>query len=192
MTKFKSIAIGTLLVCGLWQLSSAGYIYAKAILAQHLIANAWAETLKGYPDGKNAIKPWHWADTWPVARLSSARHDIDLFILQGSSGRTLAFGPGHMSNTPLPGSDGNSVIGGHRDTHFSFLEHVQIGDTFTIQTADNRLVKYRVFEQAIVDKNDVEPVLRQDHDLLTLVTCFPFDAYVAGGPLRFVIKAARV
>lgn len=192
MVKFRQLAMTSLLVCGLWQLGSGSYIYAKALLAQHLITDAWAQTLNGYNKGSKQVKPWKWADTWPVARLTSDDHDIDLMVLQGSSGRTLAFGPGHMSNTPLPGALGNSVIGGHRDTHFSFLQHVEIGDTFTIQTPDNRLVHYRVYQQAIVDKHDVEPVLRQDSNMLTLVTCFPFNTLVVGGPLRFVVMAKQV
>lgn len=192
MIKVKHFAMTTLLIGGLWQIGSAGFIYAKAIVAQHLIADAWAQTLQANSSEQKQIKPWQWADTWPVARLTSTKHDIDLMILQGSSGRSLAFGPGHMSNTPLPGQDGNSVVGGHRDTHFSFLEQVDIGDTFTIQTSENTLVNYRVYQQAIVDKHDVEPVLRQDEDLLTLVTCFPFDSLTVGGPLRYVIVAKRV
>jgi sortase A len=65
-------------------LAAGGRIYLKAQLAQVLLRRAWAETqATGRP-----VKPWSWADTWPVARLSVPRHDVDLIVLAGASGRT--------------------------------------------------------------------------------------------------------
>lgn len=184
----RTFTIAILFILSLWQLGQGGYIYAKAQVAQWLMAHAWQQTLAGVSD----VKPWRWADTWPVARLTVSAHDIDLLVLQGSSGRTLAFGPGHMVNTPLPGEGGNSVIGGHRDTHFSFLQDVKVGDILEVETADNQQLRYEVFARTIVDHNDTEQVLNQDDDKLTLVTCYPFDAIAAGGPLRFVVEARRL
>ncbi len=42
------------------------------------------------------VKPWPWADTHPVARLIAPAQDADVLVLAGASGRTLAFGPGHL------------------------------------------------------------------------------------------------
>ena len=39
----------------------------------------------------------------------------------------MAFGPGHLSGTPLPGEAGNAVVSGHRDTHFAFLRGLREG-----------------------------------------------------------------
>ncbi|MCJ8274155.1 MAG: class GN sortase [Psychrosphaera sp.] len=182
----RTLTITILFILSLWQLGQGGYIYAKAQVAQWLMADAWQQTLAGVSE----VKPWDWADTWPVARLTVPAHDIDVLVLQGSSGRTLAFGPGHMVNTPLPGEGGNSVIGGHRDTHFRFLQDVKIGDILEVETADNRQLRYQVFARSIVDHNDTEQVLNQEgSEELTLVTCYPFDAIAAGGPLRFVVEA---
>ena len=48
--------------------AAAGRIYLKAWLAQRLLHRAWAATqAEGGP-----VKPWPWADTWPIARLSMA------------------------------------------------------------------------------------------------------------------------
>jgi sortase A len=182
---FKGIIVSILLVLSLWQLGAGSYVYAKAKVAQWLMHEAWKKTLKG----ERNVKPWSWADTWPVSRLIVPEHDIDVYILQGSSGRTLAFGPGHMPNTPLPGDPGNSVVGGHRDTHFRFLQDVRIGDIFIIETPDSMRIKYQVSERSIVDHNDTAQVLDQADDELTLVTCYPFDAIIAGGNLRFVVEA---
>lgn len=184
----RKFFIAVLLVLSIWQLASGTYIYGKAFTAQWLIEHAWHKTLQG----ERAVKPWEWADTWPVARLIVPEHEVDLFVLQGSSGRTLAFGPGHMVNTPLPGEQGNSVIGGHRDTHFRFLQDVKLGERFFVEKPDGRRIEYQVFNRSIVDHRDTDDVLNQDQNELTLVTCYPFDAVVAGGPLRFVIEARPV
>lgn len=184
----KTLIVGTLFVLSLWQIASGTYVYAKATMAQWLIEHAWQKTLAG----ERAVKPWQWADTWPVSRLMVPAHNVDLYVLQGSSGRTLAFGPGHMANTPLPGGFGNSVIGGHRDTHFRFLQDIKVGDSLFVEKPDGQRIEYEVFNRSIVDHNDTAQVLSQDEDELTLVTCYPFDAVVAGGPLRFVVEARPV
>ena len=67
---------------------------------------------------------------------------------------------------------------------------MKIGDILEVETADNRQLRYQVFARSIVDHNDTEQVLNQEgSEELTLVTCYPFDAIAAGGPLRFVVEA---
>ena len=67
------------------------------------------------------VKPWSWADTWPVARIEVKRLDASAIVLAGSSGQALAFGPGHVELTPDAGERGVAVYSAHRDTHFRFL-----------------------------------------------------------------------
>ena len=55
--------------------------------------------------------------------------------------------------------------------------------------ADGRRRRYRVAQSAVVDKRDLDPVRQGDGTRLTLVTCYPFDALRAGGPLRYVVTA---
>ncbi len=77
---------------GLW-------IHAKALLAQVLLERAFEQTLAtGAP-----VKPWPWADTWPVARIEFPRLGKSVIVLAGSSGQALAFGPGHVEGTPDAG-----------------------------------------------------------------------------------------
>ena len=94
-----NIAVACLLCLGFWQLGQGAYIPAKAWLAQELMQRAWQRA--DYDDDRQA--PWPWADTWPVARLKANAGEIDLIVLAGGSGRTLAFGPGHLSASALPG-----------------------------------------------------------------------------------------
>jgi sortase A len=168
---------------GVWQFGQGLYIHAKAKLAQYLIAGAWDKTLAG----RRAVKPWPWADTWPVARLQAPGKA--LYVLAGADGRAIAFGPGHMHGTPLPGMPGNSVIGGHRDTHFAFLRELKSGDEFTVQRTDGGWRRYHVSATQVLDKNDVHVARNDGLTRLTLVTCWPFDALRAGGPQRYVVIA---
>jgi sortase A len=174
-----------LLVVGAWQLGRGAWIQAKASLAQVLIAKAWTRTLAG----EGRVRPWPWADTWPVAKLTIPRLGIEHYILEGADGSAMAFGPGHAQGTALPGTTGNSVIGGHRDTHLAFLRQVRPGDVVVIQRPDGTRVNYRAASAEVMDRREVWVMEQAGPARLTLVTCYPFDALRAGGPLRYVLLA---
>lgn len=174
-----------LLGLGAWNLGHAAYIHAKARLAQTLLQAAWAETQAG----KGQVKPWPWADTYPVARLTVPRQGIDLIVLAGATGRTMAFGPGHLDGTPLPGDAGNSVLSAHRDTHFAFLRHAQTGEAIYVERPDGKKARFEIVATRIIDQRDLSVVGNTSGDQLTLVTCYPFDAIRPGGPLRYVVIA---
>ena len=177
--------VSALLCLGFWQLGQGAYIPAKAWLAQELMQRAWVRT----GAGEERATPWPWADTWPVARLTAKQRDVDLIVLAGGSGRTLAFGPGHLSASAMPGETGNAIIGGHRDTHFQFLRNVEVGELLGMETTRGQRHIYKVVGVDIVDSRKGSLVLDTDAAMLTLVTCYPFDALEAGGPLRYVVTA---
>jgi sortase A len=174
-------------LCGMWLIGQGTYIHAKAILAQVLLETAWAESLKGQKE----VKPWPWADTWPVSRLFVPRLGISRIVLAGASGSSLAFGPGHLFGTSQPGQQGNSVIVGHRDTHFKFLGLLRTGDVITVQNGNKRLPNYLVTETQIVTKYELQHLAQTRDATLTLITCYPFDAISTGGPLRYVVIAKQ-
>ena len=181
-------AMFLLLTLGAWQLASAGWIHAKALLAQRLIASAWTQARDGGP----ARRPWPWADMRPVARLTLASRNVDLYVLDNASPRSLAFGPAHVGGTASPGGHGNTVLVAHRDTHFAFLERVEIGDELEFETAYGRRARYRVREVTIVDQGESRVLDEAGEALLTLVTCYPFDAVLPGTRLRYVVIAGRM
>jgi sortase A len=181
--RIAALALGAV---GLWQVGDGVRIYAKARLGQHLLRRAWARTLAGESD----VRPWPWADTWPVARLRVPAHGVDLVVLEGVSGRTLAWAPGHAGGGVLAGATGTAIITGHRDTHFRFLEHVRSGEEVIVERPGKPPVHYRVREATIVDARTA--VIRRAGDGvpgLVLLTCYPFDAIRPGGPLRYVVSA---
>ena len=177
--------VACLLFLGFWQLGQGAYIPAKAWLAQELMQRAWLRA------GRNVERPapWPWADTWPVARLTASSQDVDLIVLEGGSGRTLAFAPGHLSASALPGQKGNTIIAGHRDTHFRFLRDVEKGELLGVESANGQRHVYEVIAADVVDSRRGSLVLDTDTAMLTLVTCYPFEAPEAGGPLRYVVTA---
>jgi sortase A len=189
MTRKRALTAAALVIglLGAWQIAGGGWIYAKAALAKGLITNAWAETLTT----GIKIKPWPWADTWPVAKLRFPTHKRDITVLAGAQGATLAFAPGHLSGTAKPGKAGNSIIAGHRDTSFTLLGDLKPGDPVDLQNKDGFWFSYRVTGSSVVDsrKNWYPPVPAEDESMLTLVTCWPLDAIIPGGPMRYLVFA---
>jgi len=190
--RFRRIAsrvvVSSLLCLGFWQFGQGAYIPAKAWLAQELMQRAWQKA--GHGVRKPA--PWPWADTWPVARLSAKGGNIELIVLEGGSGRTLAFGPGHLSISVLPGQKGNSIIAGHRDTHFQFLQYMKLGESIQVETPDGRMHYYEVIDIDVVDSRRGSLLLDTDAPTLSLVTCYPFNALEPGGPMRYVVSARMI
>jgi sortase A len=182
------VAAGALMVLGIASIARGGWICMKASVAQTLIGVAWQRTQAGITDAK----PWPWADTRPVARLVTSSAARPLVVLEGASGRNLAFGPAHDSASVLPGARGNSVIEGHRDTHFRFLRSLKLGEALQVELPDGRSIAYTVSEIRVVDSRRWRIALDNGTPRLTLVTCYPFDAVVPGGPLRFVVTADYV
>jgi sortase A len=182
------IAALALAACALWQGGAAAYIHAKAALAQVLIRTAWDRTRQG----EQAVKPWPWADTWPVARLVVPAHGVDLYVLEGTTGRSLAFGPGRLSGSAAPGRPGVTLISAHRDTHFAFLEEIRAGDEVLVESADGVRHRYRVVDTEVMHQAHLGLALGGADDGLTLVTCYPFRAIDARGPLRYVVSAVLV
>jgi len=163
------------------------YIKAKAMVAQVMLEAAWDRALSG----EAAPKPWPWADTWPVAKITVPRLNQSAIVLKSASGQAMAFGPGHMSNTPLPGARGLSVISAHRDTHFRFLKDVKIGDQVHVTNVDGTTVTFQVTETRIVHADASGLDAYGPGTRLALVTCYPFDA-LTSGPWRYVVLGEKV
>ena len=186
----RRIAYGIALVLvafGAWQLAAAGWIHAKAHLAQHLIASAWADARDGGP----ARRPWPWADMRPIARLTVPARNVELFVLDSATPRALAFGPAHVGGTASPGMPGNSVMVAHRDTHFAFLREVAADEMIEVETLRGRTTRYRVREVSVVDQSDARVLEAGGDARLTLITCYPFGAVQPGTRLRYVVVAER-
>ena len=81
------------------------------------------------------------------------------------------------------------MLSAHRDTHFRFLEGLAPGTVIRLQTASGDWLDYRVRQTAVVDARDAWFTATPGRRNLTLVTCYPFDAILPGGPLRYLVQA---
>ena len=181
MSKKIHIVLILLVILGVFSVGRGLWIPAKAVLAQRLLDRAWKESQKtGEP-----VKPWPWADTFPVARLTLARLGIDMIVLEGTSGETLAFGPGLLAGSVPPGEAGQKILYGHRDTSFAFLKEVQDGDTINLNSLGGGHQSYTVTARVLKNVDDLyfDPSVNG----LSLVTCFPFDGIKPHTKERFVV-----
>jgi len=174
-------------VVGSWQFGHGAWIYVKAQVAQYLLQQAWVQTV----DGDHHVHPWPWADTWPVARLQAPSHRQSLIVLSGANGRTLAFGPALVNEALHKNASGTIVISGHRDTYFRFLRRLRKGDALIFEQVGRTHRHYRVDDVQIIDSRTTSIINDPERDQLVLVTCYPFDAMVPGGPLRYVVIAEK-
>ena len=171
-------------VAGLALLGEGLWITAKAQLAQVLLDRAFAQSIvTGRP-----VKPWRWADTWPIARISVPRLQASSIVLAGSSGQALAFGPGHLDQTPEPGERGTAVFAAHRDTHFRFLGDLRVGDKIKVTRDDGITFTYEMTGSEIVrwDSSNIDAGANGYN--LALATCWPLDGKLSG-PMRYVVHA---
>jgi sortase A len=115
----------------------------------------------------------------------------NLIVLAGANGRTLAFGPTLVNEALHKNAAGTIVISGHRDTHFRFLKQVRKGDTLIFEQVGRTHRHYRVDAMHIIDSGTTGIINDPERDQFVLVTCYPFDAMVPGGPLRYVVIAEK-
>jgi sortase A len=150
---------GLLLCSGGALLAHAGYIQAKALLAEQLIARAFERHLI---DGRRH-RPWSWADIAPVARLRVPRLGLARHVLDNASGTALAFGLGAMP--------GEQMIAGHRDSWATFVGELRLGDSVWVERRASTAT-FRVCELRVVLFH--EPP-RLSPDELALTTCYPIN-----------------
>ena len=58
--------------------------------------------------------------------------------------------------------------------------------------ADGSKHLYRVTNIDVVDSRRASIVMDTDKPMLSLVTCYPFDAMESAGPMRYVVSAEMI
>lgn len=164
------------------------YVPAKAWLSQKLIIHSWQQTLKS----KQPSPPWPWADTTAIAKMEVKRLNQSTILLKGTDPTTLAFSAGVMHQYASLKNNRPFVVAGHRDTNFSFLEEIQLRDMIKIYDINGNIFLYKV-ENIEVMNSLISPLLLDETEpALVLITCYPFNALIADGSLRYVIKAKKI
>jgi sortase A len=125
-----------------------------------------------------------------LGRIEISRIGLDAIITEGTDGKSLRRGVGHVTGTALPGEPGNVAIAGHRDTFFRALRNVRQDDEVTLTTLDGSY-RYQVDWVKVVGDEANEVLSDSDDSILTLVTCYPF-YFVGPAPRRFIVRAHKL
>jgi sortase A len=76
-----------------------------------------------------------------------------------------------------------TIISGHRDTHFEFLENVSVNQHFTVQKPSGE----RVQDVEIVNSSDTVITAPEHGHQLVLVTCYPFGEVSSNTDFRLLV-----
>ena len=124
-----------------------------------------------------------------IANLAIPRIGLSTVVVEGDEDLDLKLAAGHIPGTAVPGEPGNIGIAAHRDTFFRPLRLIRKHDEIVLTTPHGK-DRYSVVSTKIVDPDDVAVLYPTSHDVLTLVTCYPF-YYVGAAPKRFIVQAER-
>lgn len=126
-----------------------------------------------------------------TGRLNIKRLGLSVVVVNGDDEKSLSLGAGLVHGTAPIGSDGNTVIAGHRDIAFRALRNVQAGDVVLLESADAKTYAYRVEDTRIVNPDDVSVLASDGQPRLTIITCYPFH-YTGDAPKRYIVDAQRI
>lgn len=118
--------------------------------------------------------------TGMMGYISVPKISQELPVYHGTSDSVLGVAVGHFQGTSLPvgGVSTHSVVSAHRGlptaTLFTYLDRMEIGDTFTFTILDKTFV-YEVDQIRIVEPDDASLIgVQKGKDYCTLLTCTPY------------------
>jgi sortase A len=175
---------------GVIVLAFLAYMYwgtaLRASTAQQAFARELATQWSGHSDLAALTGPFDLAPGKPFAllRVPQLGSSWQFAVVQGTGPGELAFGPGHLPGTALPGQVGNFVVAGHRVTAgnpFWRLPSLQAGSLVIVETI-NASYEYRVTgrprsvsadDTAVTAPVPYHPGVRARLRMITLITCDP-------------------
>ena len=176
----------TLLAAAACLLGYCAFVWADTWNFQRQSSHAFDRQLRpAPPPGRGAD-----AITGLLGRMEIPRLGMTMVVAEGTDETTLRRAGGHIRGTALPGQPGNVGIAGHRDTLFRPLRNIREHDVIMLTTLQGEY-RYRVVTTEIVSPSDVSVLSSDDHEVLTLVTCYPF-YFVGPAPDRFIVRAKRI
>lgn len=189
MTKlFRRLVVSALVIVGGAMSIQASWLPTKAWVSQQLINYSWQQSISAQ-ERLVVVKPWPWADTYPIAELVFQRLDKSIVVLNGGDPTTLAFSAGAVAPFNQPTATNPFVVAGHRDSHFSFLEDIAMKDIISLVDTQGKTQLYQVQNIDIVDATTGQLPLIADEKTLVLITCYPFNQLGNDSNERYVITA---
>ncbi|WP_018924147.1 class D sortase [Salsuginibacillus kocurii] len=159
-----------------------------------LLAEEQAEEETGYeePEEDPYEKEYTYEQGEEMAELVVPALDQIYPVYWGTDDATLEQGVGnHVSEYTTP-PDGmrHTVLSGHRDTVFSEMGELDIGDRLYVNY-DGQTYEYQIRDIWITDADDRSVIVKKDDPTLTLTTCYPF-SYIGPAPERYIMEAELI
>jgi sortase A len=167
--RWSSLLIIAIIGITIWQFTQGKEIYLKTWLSRALLHTAWVRT---QASGR-IVKPWPWANTWPLGRIYVPRLNMEQIILFNNSNNILSLAPTHTNSSVLPGYVGNSVLNVHRNIYFYFLKNLKPTDQMILESLNNGRSYYKVANIYVVDRTTIDFVKPTLDRRLTLISCYP-------------------
>jgi sortase A len=171
------------LAFGVLALGYAGFVFADS-------HNYQAVEIRKFESASRPPKPRILVDGDVIGEIQVPRLGLNAIVVQGDSPATLRRAVGHLSESALPGEQGNVALAAHRDTFFRPLRDMRVGDEIRFKTPE-RSFEYLVESIEVVAPDNIQVLEPSTGRDLTLLTCFPFH-YVGPAPKRFVVRAREV
>src|SRR5205085_4831666 len=117
----------------------------------------------------------HTRESGPLGRIVIPRVGARFVFVQGTNTGDLEKGPGHYTDTVLPGLHGTVGIAGHRTTYlapFRNINHLKRGDLVQLRMPYGKFT-YAVHDTKIVSPSDVSVLRHRSGDWLVLTACHP-------------------
>jgi sortase A len=192
-----ALAVGVICVVMWGALHIRGARNARYDLERFAVLQAAGAQQIAEPDlslwDRERIEAWRQASNapapLPLAVLRIPKIRLEVAVLPGTDDSTLNRGVGHIDETAMPGTDGNTGIAGHRDGFFRGLKDLARDDAIELETLHGREV-YRVERTWVVGPADVSVLDPTPGRALTLVTCYPF-YFIGHAPQRYIVRAVR-
>lgn len=179
----KSLLSYSLVVVGLLCVGKALFIVAEAEAHQSGVLRAFSE-----PDSGRAGEPK--LPPGAIARMRFPRLYREVNLWADADPDNLKKGPVWLHLTESFASTGNTVVAGHRDTHFRFLKDAKVGDIFEVEQ-DTLHYTFRISSIRIVGPTDRALLAPTETKTVTLVTCYPFHV-VGRANRRMIVRAELV
>ncbi|HEY8803736.1 MAG TPA: class D sortase [Clostridium sp.] len=153
-------------------------------------ANAKPGTSKRLPPANKPLYPVYPVGGDNIGSITIPTLNRKLTMLQGTEEKELKQGVGHFTQSVLPGEKDNCVISGHRETAFSQLNKLKIGNQLIVQTSAGTFT-YEVIGTRIVHKDDKTVIVPTKNAVLTMTTCYPFN-FIGNAPDRYIVSSVLV
>jgi sortase A len=181
------VAIGTLGFCSIAYGSAALHQAREKKILASLRASA---SVHSGPAAAHRISTQLPPHEMLLGLIQFPRLDTSAIVEEGVSTGTLWKAVGHLPGTALPGQPGNAVLAAHRDTYFSGLGDLKVGDLVSYESP-TATYSYRIESTRIVEPDDRSVLSTSNEPTLTLITCYPFH-YIGSAPQRYVVTARQV